>query len=524
MRQFTVHRPIHNADIGFRRSRKVSRGVRPDGESLRVPLHHFEGQFILGQSVARVPNDWRQASISGWTLATHPALPSCGLLVRDGTGVGWLVGHAIDGHGVLVSEERRLPFERAEDLAAANFEKHLDEFGGRYVCILLAPNIHRLYMDPGGTLGVVYAQGGKIAGSTNTLLEWSLDGEICTREPYLGWLDSNQFYPAGLTADPDVERVLPNHFLDLDRWRTVRHRLRQPVERIGGSAVVEETVELIARRLASQVEAVTNCSETYMGLTAGRDSRMVLAASKNALDRMTFITFAYPDLGGARDVSVAQFFARRYGLRQKVIPVPMPADSVKSEYLVRIGYAGHWGKARDFYAGCRAHLDTNQAFLTGFAAEVGRAFYWKRINWRRDAPTQKADVNARTLLEAMRLPLEARFEQAMERWLEGLAPMDTPALLDQAYLEQRLGCWAAPHMYGAACFAVNLTPFCHREIFDGMLRLPVEFRNEQQLVDGVLNVLWPELQRVPYQQKAGSVGRVSEAARRLKRAIKSHIP
>lgn len=482
----------------------------------------FEGQFVLGQAPRNVPEGWQESTIAGWTLAAHPALPSCVLRTRDGEDAGWLVGYCIDSHSELVTGVETLPFDRAEEVTAAPLESYLDTLGGRFLCIVLTRNVKRLYMDPVGMLAVVFARRTETAGSTNTLLEWILKREITVREPRLGWLNAGQFYPAGLTGDAEVERVLPNHFLDLNEWRTVRHRLREPMERIDADSA-RDLVETIARRLAKQVEAVARRHETYMGLTAGRDSRMVLAASKNVIDRMEFLTFAYPDIHGARDVSAARFLARRHGLRHRTIPISVPEDSVKTEYLNRIGYAGHWGKARDFYAGCRAYLDESKAFLTGFAGEIGRAFYWKKINWSENGPESASDVDARMLLKRMRLPLEARFEQAMERWLEGIARRDTPALYDQVYLEHRLGCWAAPHMYGAACFVVNLTPFCHREIVDGMLRLPAEFKLRERLADGIIDVLWPELQRVPFQRKAGLVGRLDESMRRVKLAVKSRI-
>lgn len=95
-------------------------------------------------------------------------------------------------------------------------------YGGRFACVLVAESIHRLYLDAGGTLACVYAINSRAAGSTSTLVLWNVRGQFPERETPLGALRSNQFYPAGLTADPDIRRLLPNHYLDLQEWRAIR--------------------------------------------------------------------------------------------------------------------------------------------------------------------------------------------------------------------------------------------------------------------------------------------------------------
>jgi hypothetical protein len=105
------------------------------------------------------------------------------------------------------------------------------------------------------------------------------------------------------------------------------------------------------------------------------------------------------------------------------------------------------------------------------------------------------------LLTRLRLPTMPRLQDAMRCWQTGL-PDDLPltTLLGYAYLEHRLGCWAAPHLYGAAPFALNLTPFCHREVFDLMLRLPSVYRQCKTLPDDVIAGAWSALLRLPFNE------------------------
>jgi hypothetical protein len=126
----------------------------------------------------------------------------------------------------------------------------------------------------------------------------------------------------------------------------------------------------------------------------------------------------------------------------------------------------------------------------------------------------------------MKLPSSERLQEAMRAWLRELPDLPFSTLLDFVYLEHRLGCWAAPHLYGAAPFAVNLTPFSHRDIFDSMLRLPSAYRRGKALGGDIISATWPELTSLPYndypgiRRLIGPAGWVGATKRKARTAIK----
>jgi hypothetical protein len=161
-------------------------------------------------------------------------------------------------------------------------------------------------------------------------------------------------------------------------------------------------------------------------------------------------------------------------------------------------------------------LDMNAVWMTGFAGEVGRAFYW---GWGEDL---KKPLNPPELLRRMHLPNSDENVSAIERWRQSLPEIDYFDLLDLLYIEQRLGCWACPAMYGVAPFAFTLTPFNHRAIFSAMMALPVEYRMRQQLAQDVVQLAWPQAAQLPYQQYTGlryAFQRLSERFRRVRARI-----
>src|SRR5439155_20500003 len=165
------------------------------------------------------------------------------------------------------------------------------------------------------------------------------------------------------------------------------------------------------------------------------------------------------------DLHIAAKLARRLGLKHQELPLRDPSQQLKDEFQFRSGYCGHWGRVVDHYDAISA-LDMRAVWMTGYAGEVGRAFYW---GWGEDL---KKDLSPEELLRRMHLPNSPESLAAMDRWLECLADQDYFALLDLLYIEQRLGSWAGPAMYGSAPFAFTLTPFNHRRIFRAMMSLP----------------------------------------------------
>ena len=336
---------------------------------------------------------------------------------------------------------------------------------------------------------------------------------------------ASQFYPGELTPDPQIHRVLPNHYLDLDHWETIRHYPKFPLNAIAPQEIPEAIAQIVDC-LSTQIAAIVDAFPcVYIPLTAGRDSRMLLACSKAVSEKVHYVTFDYvPDktqyqrlLGTLQgndyrqsvenDIRTAQKLAEMLTLRHTVIPVRTSHSKEKKRilqqnYLRRIGYSGGAAKAREHDWSCRQHCDLSGAWLTGCAGEVGRCCYWGRF-FPEEGTECKRRPTPRQLRHSRTIPRLPEFEAAVQRWLETLPDASTREILDLVYLEHRVGGWASPHTYGFAPLALTAHPFCHRKIFDIMLRLPAEYRQRQTLTDDIVRHAWAEAGRLPYNQPVG---------------------
>src|SRR5216110_2784230 len=130
------------------------------------PAEQLYGQFILFKSDQRAaPRGWNVETLGGWTLASHPKLPAHAIHTNDGH-VGWLIGFAADLGGALVTTD----VHWRDD---AQVEESIYRYGGRFACVIITPQLARLYLDPCGSLAAVYSIDRPIVGSTSTVL--SLD-------------------------------------------------------------------------------------------------------------------------------------------------------------------------------------------------------------------------------------------------------------------------------------------------------------------------------------------------------------
>jgi hypothetical protein len=105
-----------------------------------------------------------------------------------------------------------------------------------------------------------------------------------------------------------------------------------------------------------------------------------------------------------------------------------------------------------------------------------------------------------------------RLQEALADWLDELPDLPLSTLLELAFVELRLGCWAAPHFYGGAPFSINLAPFSHREIFDILIRLPAAYRRNKVAATDIISTTWPELLGLPLNEYPGLRGMIGPSS------------
>lgn len=410
--------------------------------------------------------------------------------------VGWLVGYAVDDDDGVLGTGLSVSADAESSNFTAAFENRVYALGGRYVAVLLTQDCARMYLDSCGSLSVVYGEQYQTVCSSTGLLPQD-DGRWGNRElaAVLDIPKHDRWYPFGLTPRLDARRLLPNHYLDLKTWKPVRHWPEHTSLTVVSESGVAELEKEIANGVENLLRRLTETASVTMSLTAGRDSRLLLACSRPVKDRIQFYTDRFRDRAGRMDCHIARQLARAGEFRYRIVKAQQASDEELEEWLFRTGrcVAGRTWKA----ARTARQIGLGTFNVNGLAGEVGRAYYWREFD------LSKSALTVEELVSRLNLPLAPQILDAGQKWLDTLPVRDPPTVLDLLYLEQRVGCWAAPQFYGHVAPMSYIVGFNHRRIIENFLRLPAEYRFSRVLPAAVINSRWPELLDLPFNQFTG---------------------
>lgn len=480
-------------EAGQQYGRYAATNSRPQQELGRRFDAATDRFLVAGAGAAALfPDGWPVREIAGLRVCTHPALPVRELVDRAGTELGLILGHAI---GLFPQTPGRGPV-RLDCMATEGLdrlEQELYRLTGRYACLVSAAGSNRFYLDAGGTLGSVYSADAGVIASTIDLLEAIQFGSDRGRRASGASAAEGrtEHFPAGLTRLPWAHRLLPNHYLSLDTWTAHRHWPPGDLETVDELGLAEQLYE-ISTGLNASMGALGREVDWYLGLTAGRSSRTLLACARGLTDAPTAATFDYGT--GASDRAMEMHVARELARIAGVPHVTVPAGDAGMEQgdpsWVRAGPRANGDVERDGHAPGKA-LKPGRAWVLGLFGELGRGCHWGELEG-------VSSLEPEALLDRMGLPQSERLSEAVGLWLAGLPRVSPRLLLDLFYLENRGGCHAGAYLYGIGSFEAIVAPFASRRVVEAMLRLPEEYRARRRLYRDLIVLRWPELLQVPF--------------------------
>lgn len=447
----------------------------------------LNGQFVLSCDSDNIPESWPRRKHSAWVLGTHPSLPVVDICTEHGTQIGWLVGYPITTDGGLYPQKLVYPEFESRNPDENQIESELYKLGGRFIAVFLSENFSRLYLDPSGSLAAVYSTRIPLIASTTTLIDQK--PHVCNEElgKAFGMPESNLWYTFGLTARKFIYRLLPNHYLDLNKWKSVRHWPKP--SGLPAASDPDQSVSEIIQILGNHISAVADKHPIYLGLTAGRDTRMLLACARNHLDRIRLFTFK-PNLKNV-DSHIADKIAKKLDLNHEFIPIEYANQAQIDNWYYRTGHC--LSGAIACIHPTQEKLDKNRALLPGLAGEI------HCIHRNEEQDSFDSSLDPEELLSRMDMPKCKELSTLACNWLSAIDQFNIFLKMDLMWIEQRLGCWAAPMAHGADNYSVcHLLPFSHRRIFELALTLPLGYRKNKQMTVDICSQLWPELLEFPF--------------------------
>ena len=460
------------------------------GPRSRTP-DSYTGQYVLARNRDFIPPQWNLFELGEWSLGTS-WLPVVEVRSDSGLALGWCIGYPLVDN-LDVGNPIYLTGADAFDVGTGAVEAFYRRTWGRYVLVLLSRARRALYLDPHGSLAAVYSTSQQIVASTPTLMPAGHDWNENLIEA-LDFPNSDLWFPSGLTAKKGVRRLLPNHCLDLDAWNVRRH---WPEGR--SSLEVEPDVMTSVRAMTSAMRTtIGNVAASHpiqCTLTAGRDSRTLLACARPVLQRATFFTHAVDTPNP--DTLIASRLAAKFGLRHFEIPYENASVEEMKEWLFLTGHSVS-GTIWRIHRGMQS-LDRASVLMHGTGGELGRGIYGRPTDHPGTA------LSASELARRAELPDQGEISSEIEKWSSELAGYSAFTILDLFYIEQTLGCWSAPQFFSNECSLFAFSPFNHRTVVTSMMRLPHKYKKRQQLVKDICLEEWPELLELPFNDFTGDI-------------------
>jgi len=459
----------------------------------------YTSQFILGPRFVEQLAGWQQVAVGEQLkLTAHPDLVCT--QVTDGDRELTLIGHILDPMAADESNADIVQtllghFTSRDALFAAT-----SRFGGRWLLIVVNPDASFLFHDALG-LRQAFHTDPAITGALWAVSQPGLAGEVLSLTPdeqALDYMDTQIFrrtsehrFPATASTFKGLKHLLPNHWLDLKTGKSHRYWPIAPVE----ATTLDAAVNRLGALLSGLVRAAASRFDLALSLTAGFDSRLVLAAARGVADRLCIMTLRQgrmPDRHA--DLEVPARLLKQLGLSHVVVHATSTMTPEFSQQFKRNVYLAHDHYGHDAEA-ILSYFGRSKAALTGSAAEVGRCPFRRKLP-HADHVRFTPELLAWLEYGSTHPFLVAHFRE----WLLDANRQSHVKLLDLFEWEQDYGNWLAmTQLEFDIAWQEIITPYNCREVLVAMLGVDERYRRapDYTLFRRTIEKAWPELLNEP---------------------------
>ncbi|WP_299678973.1 hypothetical protein [uncultured Dokdonia sp.] len=291
--------------------------------------------------------------------------------------------------------------------------------------------------------------------------------------------------------DKRIKKLIPNHYLDLQKNTTDR----LPVF-VSDQLAKETVVAAFKTYLQNVMKALAlRYDSIYFPITAGYDSRLLLAASMPWKEKMTYYIFNSGKTYVVRDVKIAKKIAKKFQLDFEEIKVPEASAAFKKEYATHFIVPRFLSKTRNI-AWFKTHIKTPTINISGGGGNLKGVY------------DKEAFTSIETLCKAIEYDTLPIHKNALEQWLTEATPYAEKykiPLNDLFFQELRMGKWASKMYHEADLTPVDYySPLNSRHIMHmAFLHIPESQRHmpDAVLFKTVMEELLPGSTKIPFNPK-----------------------
>ena len=407
----------------------------------------------------------------------------------------YILGDIFDGHNPSYTNDDiidKLMIYSFNDLVI-----QADIYAGRYVIIYCDENNIQIFNDAATSRKVFYAINSDQVwcGSQPHVLADILNIPKTTDKDKLQYFESEYFFKNELigiyhhTIYDEIFQLSPNHFLDYKLKKCVRFWPYQPV--------VLSSLEMVTRNAGDLLKGYMNAihhryKKLMMAVTAGMDSRFLLAASKDISQHVFYYINRLPGMNDDNmDIRIGKRVTESLGLDFHILEPDQQIDEKFKEIYLKNTVFPYESRLSLIYNIYYKRFP-DYINLPGNFSEVGRnAWYFYRSKI-----TGKDMVN---------LTFTGDFKYAINKSSEWISEVkdicrsNNVNILDLQYWENRITTWGTHFQASKDIAQEEVLPLNSRQLMTILLSSKRKYRDEDvcYLHRRMIKYLWKEALDVP---------------------------
>ncbi|MCK5136581.1 MAG: hypothetical protein KAR19_12385 [Bacteroidales bacterium] len=283
----------------------------------------------------------------------------------------------------------------------------------------------------------------------------------------------------------EISQLMPNHYFDVDGNKIIRYWPTAKIEKLG----LKEAAERCAVMIKGYMESIANRYKIMLPVTAGSDSRLLLAATRIFKDNVYYYINMDKDMSeSSKDIRTPKKLFSYLGMDFKVVTLPSEIDaSFEKVYFENNPLASKFFLPHiyNYYLNFsdKVNLPGNIASSPWGVNHMNR----KKVTIK--ALTRYYDVH--------------KYDYAMEyyqKWWDGchdLCEACNLNVINLYYWEERIANWGGQISLDKDIAQEDFNPFNSRLLNELFLSVPLKFNNDPDKImhRSIIKNLWPELMK-----------------------------
>ena len=458
----------------------------------------YRRQFLLSRSDIPFLSRWKIISLTnGNILYVHPDL-SVTLKNRKDLAI-ILLGYIYDPVNIEKDNESILEDIISQSDTFPHFIQKIKLYSGQFIFLYENGNKTFKILNDAMSLREIYyctSRNKIICASQPNLIKECSDPQL-TITKNVEILDfhniefqnkySGRFWIGDDTYYEGIKHLLPNHYLDVSKMSSFRYWPNEILGNIG----LQEAVHRSCSFIKGILKAAANRNELMMAITAGNDSRTLLAASKEIKDKIYFFINKHDYLNSKHpDIDIPTKICNKINVPFHIHNEEGEIDTEFSKIFFNNTFIA---TNRNLPAIYNVYFKNHSHRLNILGVgEIGRTYFGEPAR----------HISAYSLARMLLFKNSSYAVDQCQRWLDKSLPVATKFninVLTLLYWEQKLGNWGAVGNSESDIAIEEFDPFSSHYLLETWLQTPKKYTKYQSniLFKEMIKEMWPELLEFP---------------------------